>query len=47
MSTLHQDNLTYKEWEYVKTHGPCLDREYEAKLREDTKWKVLAIACSR
>ena len=37
MSTLHQDNLTYKEWEYVKTHGPCLDKEYEA----------LAISCSR
>lgn len=28
-----KDNLTYKEWEYVKTHGPCLDKEYEAFSR--------------
>ncbi|CAK9067283.1 unnamed protein product [Durusdinium trenchii] len=28
-----KDNLTFKEWEYVKTHGPCPDKEYEAFSR--------------
>ncbi|CAJ1377440.1 unnamed protein product [Effrenium voratum] len=28
-----KDNLTFKEWEYVKEHGPCHDREYEAFSR--------------
>ncbi|CAE7657715.1 Aasdhppt [Symbiodinium pilosum] len=28
-----KDNLTWKEWQYVKEHGPCLDREYEVFSR--------------
>ena len=33
-----EDNLTWKEWEYVKEHGPCLDREYEVQVNDAQHW---------
>ena len=42
---LRQDNLTFKEWEYVKEHGPCHDREYEVGPAES--WLPVASCLER